>query len=252
MDKDAAICLKAGERIDDLELDGLKIIQDPSLFCFGMDAVLLSSYAKVLPKDLVVDLCTGNGILPILLSAKTKAEHITGIELLKENVELARRSVGLNGLTDKIDIFQGDICDTDKILSLLQGRRVDVVTCNPPYMKGGLLNEKDAKTVARHEVALSLCDVVRLASLLLLPKGRVYFVHRPYRLSELMFLMHMEGVEPKRLKMVHPFAGKKPNLVLVEGIKGAKPFLSVEEPLVVYEEENVYTQEIMSMYGRIL
>ena len=242
------IKLHPGERIDDLGLGGLKIIQNPQHFCFGMDAVLLSSFAKAYAKEDVLDLCTGNGIIPILLSAKTTARHITGLELLAENVALAERSVALNGLSERISLVEADVKDAS---ALLGAGRFDVITCNPPYMKEGqgLVNDRDVVTLAKHEVEISLSDITSQAAKLLKPKGRVYFVHRPYRLAELLVAMHEAGIEPKRLRMVQPFADKKPNLVLVEGAKGAKAFLEVEAALVVYEDVGKYTDEVLGMYG---
>ncbi|MBR1630028.1 MAG: tRNA1(Val) (adenine(37)-N6)-methyltransferase [Lachnospiraceae bacterium] len=238
--------LDKDERLDDLGIAGLSIIQNTKSFCFGMDAVLLSAFAKVHSGETVVDLCSGNGILPILLSAKTEASHIWSIELLPKSVDLAHRSVVMNGLEDRITILEGDV---KKASELLENRQFDVVTCNPPYMKGGLLNEKDDLKIARHEITLDLGSLAKQIAVLLRPKGRVYFVHRPYRLTELFVEMHSAGIEPKILRFVHPFADKKPNLVLVEGVKGAKPFLEVEPPLVVYQSLNVYTPEVMKMYG---
>ena len=241
--------LKDGERIDDLELNSLVIIQDPKRFCFGMDAVLLSSYAKAQPSERVLDLCTGNGIVALLLSAKTDATHITGLELLPENVDLARRSVAMNGLADRISIEEGDLMNAAERFGT---GSFEVITCNPPYMKegGGLTNEADAVTLARHEVGISLDDIVEQASQLLKTKGRVYFVHRPYRLSELLVAMHAHGLEPKRMRMVQPYSDRKPNLVLVEGAKGARPFLEVEPTLVVYREKDIYTDETLAMYHK--
>lgn len=240
--------LKDGERFDDLQRNGLRIIQREDGFCFGMDAVLLSGFAKVKPDETVMDLCSGNGIIPLLLSAKTKGRHFTGLELLAENVDMARRSVAANGLEEKITIEQGDVKDA---VERFGGSSFDVVTCNPPYMKSGhgLENADDARTIARHEVKLSLSEMITQATGLLRPKGRAYFVHRPFRLTELIVCMHEAGLEMKRLRMVHPFADREPNMVLVEGVRGGKAYLKVDAPLVVYEKPDVYTKEIIETYG---
>ena len=240
--------LRDGERFDDLQRNGLQIIQREGGFCFGMDAVLLSGFAKVKPDEKVMDLCSGNGIIPLLLSVKTRGKHFTGLELLQENVDMAQRSVAVNELDDRITITQGDVRNA---VALYGGASFDVVTCNPPYMKGGhgLENADDARTIARHEVKLPLSEMITQAAGLLRPKGRAYFVHRPFRLTELVVLMHEAGLEMKRLRMVYPFADREPNMVLVEGIRDGKPYLNVEPPLVVYEKPGVYTREIVEVYG---
>ena len=240
--------LRDGERMDDLQVKGLQILQRENGFCFGMDAVLLSAFAKIHAKERVIDLCTGNGIIPLLLSAKTPAEQITGVELLPENADLARRSVLLNGLEDRITIVEGDV---KGISGQLGEAAFDVVTCNPPYMKGGhgLDNADRTKTFARHEVALTLEEMVKEAAKLLRMKGRAYFVHRPFRMTELVVAMHQYGLEAKTMRFVYPFSDKEPNMVLVEGVRGAKPYLRVQAPLVVYEAPDVYTQEVKRMYS---
>ena len=240
--------LKDGERFDDLQRNGLRIIQRADGFCFGMDAVLLSGFAKVKPGERVMDLCSGNGIIPLLLSAKTQGKHFTGLELLAENVDMAQRSVAANGLNERIAMEQGDVRDATERFGRAS---FDVVTCNPPYMKGGhgLQNADDARTIARHEVKLSLSEMITQTAGLLRPKGRAYFVHRPFRLTELVVLMHEAGLEMKRLRMVYPFADREPNMVLVEGVRDAKPYLTVDPPLVVYEKPDVYTREIIEVYG---
>lgn len=240
--------LKPSERIDDLERNGYRIIQDPSRFCFGMDAVLLSGFAKVKPRERVIDLGCGTGIIPILLEAKTAGEHFTGLELQEESADMARRSVALNVLSDKIDIVIGDI----KEASTIFGNSVfDVVTTNPPYMidAHGLQNEQDAKTIARHETMCTLDDVLRESSKLLKPGGRFYMVHRPFRLAEIMSKMVSYKLEPKRMRMVYPFIDKESNMVLIEGRLGGRSRMTVEKPLIVYEKADVYTDEIKKEYG---
>lgn len=240
--------LRLGERLDELQRNGYFIIQNPEKFCFGMDAVLLSGFAKVKPGEKAIDLGTGTGIIPILLEAKTKGEHITGLEIQPESADMARRSVALNGLEDKIEIVEGDI---KKASQLFGASSFHVVTSNPPYMTAqhGLTNAGEAKTIARHEVLCSLEDVIRESAKLLKPGGRLYMVHRPFRLAEIISLMVQYKVEPKRMQLVHPYADKEPNMVLIEGLRGGKPRMTVEKPLVVYKEPGKYTDEIYEIYG---
>ncbi len=240
--------LKSGERVDDLNRNNYKIIQNTKKFCFGMDAVLLSGFAKVLPGERVLDLGTGTGIIPILLEAKTEGKHFTGLEIQEESADMARRSVALNGLEDKIDIVIGDIKEASAYFGLAS---FDVVTTNPPYMNHGhgLVNPGDAKAIARHEILCSLEDVIREASRLLKTGGRFYLVHRPFRLAEIINKLTAYKLEPKRMKMVHPYVDKEPNMVLIECVKGGKSMLKVEAPLIVYKEPKVYTEEIYDIYG---
>ena len=239
--------LREGERLDDLGRNGYQIIQHPKKFCFGMDAVLLSAFARVEDGEKVLDLGTGTGILPILLEAKTKASHLTGLELQPESADMARRSVAFNDLTEKIDIVEGDMTRASEIFGAAS---FDVVTSNPPYMIGGhgLTNSGDAKMIARHEICMTLEDLVRETAKVLRPQGRCYYVHRPFRLVELLSYMSAYKVEPKRMRLVYPFADKEPNMVLVEGVRGGNPRLAVEKPLIVYEAENIYTQEVKDLY----
>ncbi|MDE6887665.1 MAG: tRNA1(Val) (adenine(37)-N6)-methyltransferase [Eubacterium sp.] len=240
--------LREGERIDELQRNGYLIIQHPKRFCFGMDAVLLSGFANVKAGERALDLGTGTGIIPILLEAKTQGEHFTGLEIQPESADMAQRSVRLNGLESKIDIVTGDIKDA----SIRFGASsFDVVTTNPPYMIGkhGLQNMQDAKTIARHEVLCTLEDILRESARLLPPKGRFYMVHRPFRLSEIMCRMTAYGIEPKRMKLVYPYADREPNMVLLEGLRGGRPRLTVEKPLIVYREDGKYTDEIYEIYG---
>ena len=239
------------ERVDDLQINGYKIIQHPDKFCFGMDAVLLSSFAKVKEQECALDLGTGTGILPILLEAKTDGAHFTGLEIQPESAEMANRSVLLNGLRDKIDIIEGDIKEASKIFG--KGS-MNVVTSNPPYMTNhhGLKNPNDAKAIARHELLCSLEDVIRETSAVLKQRGRCYFVHRPFRLVEIITLMKKYKLEPKRMRLVYPFVDKEPNMVLIEGVKGGGPQLTVESPLIVYDAPGQYTKEIYDIYGIIM
>lgn len=240
--------LKPDERVDDLHRNNYKIIQNSKKFCFGMDAVLLSGFVKVLHGEKVLDLGTGTGIIPILLEAKTKGKHFTGLEIQEESADMARRSVAMNKLDDKIDIVIGDIKEAAAIFGLAS---FDVVTCNPPYMNHshGIINSGEAKAIARHEILCSLEDVIRESARALKPNGRFYMVHRPFRLVEIMNSLSAYKLEPKRMKLVHPYIDKEPNMVLIECIKGAKSMIKVEPPLIVYKEPNVYTDEIYDIYG---
>lgn len=240
--------LLENERLDELHRNGYCIIQNTQTFCFGMDAVLLSGFAQVKQREHAIDLGTGTGIIPILLAAKTEGEHFTGLEIQPESVDMAKRSVRYNCLEDKIDVITGDIKDASVQFG---ASSFDVVTTNPPYMTGqhGLVNPNEAKAIARHEILCTLEDVIRESAKLLKPQGRFYMVHRPFRLAEIMVLMHQYGLEPKRMKLVHPFADKEPNMVLLEGLRGGKPRITVEKPLIVYQEPGIYTDEIYDIYG---
>lgn len=240
--------LKENERIDDLERNGYRIIQNPGTFCFGIDAVLLSGFAKVNSNDRALDLGTGTGILPILLEAKTNGSDFTGLEIQPESVDMARRSVELNNLSDRIKIVQGDIKDA---VNIFAQNTFDVITCNPPYMINdhGIRNPNDAKAVARHEILCTLEDVITQAAKLLKVKGHFYMVHRPFRLAEIIALMTLKGLEPKRLRMVHPYLDREPNLILIEGVKSAKSRIHVEKPLIIYEADGVYSKEMQEEYG---
>lgn len=240
--------LKENERIDELQRNGYRIIQNTDKFCFGMDAVLLSGYAQVQEGGTVLDLGTGTGIIPILLAAKTKASHLTGLEIQVESADMARRSVLLNQLQDKIDIVTGDIKEAD---TLFTPSSFDLITCNPPYMisQHGLVNPADAKAIARHEVLCNFQDIVRVTRKLLKPGGKFCLVHRPFRLAEIITALVEAKLEPKRMKMVHPFLDSEPNMVLIEAVRGGKSRMTVDKPIIVYKEPGVYTQEIYDIYG---
>ena len=240
--------LKPGERIVDLERNGYRIIQNREKFCFGMDAVLLSGFAKVKAGENVLDLGTGTGIIPILLEAKTQGSHFTGLEIQEESVDMAERSVALNGIEKKIDIVNGDIKEASKIFG---GATFNVVTTNPPYMTEhhGLQNPDAPKAIARHELKCTLEDVIRESAKVLMPGGRFYMVHRPRRLNEIINLMTNYRIEPKRIRFVHPFVDREANMILVEGLRGGRSMMKVEPPLIVYKEQGVYTDEIYQIYG---
>lgn len=240
--------LSEKERLDDLQ-NGYKIIQDMDDFCFGLDAVLLSWFAGLREKDQVLDMGTGNGIIPILLRARNKGVHITGLEIQERSADLARRSVAYNCLEDDIEIVTGDIKEA---AARFGKASFSVVTTNPPYMTGGhgLTNSQVSRKIARHEVLCSLEDIVSQASQVLKERGRFYMVHRPFRLAEIMVLMVRYHLEPKRMQLVYPFADKEPNMVLIEGLRGGNARITVEKPLIVYERPGVYTEDILRIYGK--
>ena len=240
--------LKPEERLDDLQVNGYELIQHPGKFCFGMDAVLLSNFVRVKKGEHVLDLGTGTGIIPILLTAKTEGEHFIGLEIQEESADMARRSVAHNHLEDKVEIVNGDIKEAAEIFGPVS---FDVITTNPPYMIGnhGIENSTDAKAIARHEVLCTLDDILRESARMLKPRGRFYIVHRPFRLAEIISKMINVGIEPKRMRMVHPYIDKEPNMVLIEGIRGGNSRMTVERPLVVYKEVGVYSEELLGEYG---
>ena len=217
------VILKETEEICDLERGGYKVIQDKEKFCFGMDAVLLSSFAEVKDGERAIDFGTGTGVIPILLEAKTEGMIFVGLEIQPEKAS---------------EIFGKD--------------SFDVVVTNPPYMSenNGLENPDAPKAIARHEVKCTLEDVIREAAAVLKPQGRFYMIHRPRRLADAMELMREYKIEPKRIRMVYPYVDKPSNMVLIEGARGGKPMMNIEEPLIVYEEPNVYTQEILDIYNK--
>lgn len=235
------------ERLDDLHRGGYHIIQDPKRFCFGVDAVILSGFARVKRGEDVLDLGTGTGVIPVLLAAKTEGRHFTGLEIQPESVEMAARSVRLNELEERVRIVEGDIKDA---AGLFGGSSFDVVVSNPPYMNngGGLVNPNEAKAIARHEILCTLEDVAAAAGKLLRPKGRFYMIHRPHRLTDILTLLRQYGLEPKRLRFVHPYVEKPPTMVLVEAGRGGRPMVKVDAPLVIYHAPGEYAEEIYRIY----
>ena len=238
------------EVIDDLQLKGLKIIQKENRFKFGVDAVLLSHFANVRSRHEVIDLCTGTGIVPILLYGKYSPKRIVGIEIQEEMSEMAQRSVELNNCEDKLKIINGDLKDMNLLKSL---NKFDVVTVNPPYKMNdsGIKNPNDSLAIARHEIMCNLEDVIRASRQLLKDNGRLYMVHRPERLIDIFELMRKYRIEPKRVRMIHPKTHKAANIVLVEGQRDGKPFLKWDEPLYVYNNDGTYSDEINKIYGRM-
>lgn len=241
--------LKNNERIDDLQFKDLKIIQNSQGFCFGIDAILLSDFAKDMKKsELVVDLCTGTGVIPILLAGKTEAKKIIGVEIQEECADMAKRSVTLNNLENRVEIINVDL----KLLkNVIPSATVDVVTVNPPYMKKGtgVINEKNAIIISKHEVSCTLEDVIKEAARLLKFNGEFYMIHKSERIADVFCTMRKYKIEPKRVRFVYPQVDKPSNLVLVEGTRSGKEFLKHEKPLIVYKENKEYTDEIYKIYN---
>lgn len=240
--------LESCERIDDLGIKGYRIIQNSNGFCFGMDAVLLGNYAKPKRDAKVVDLGTGTGIIPLIINGKNNVEKIYGIEIQEDVAEMAKRSITLNSLEEKIEILNIDLKDAPEVLGV---NIYDVVTSNPPYMAvgEGLLNESDKKQISRHEVKCDIDDVCRVAGRLLRHHGKFYMVHRPSRLADIIVSLRSNKLEPKKMRFVYPKVSSKPNLVLIESVKSANPELLMQEPLYVYNDDGSYTDEIYEIYG---
>ena len=242
--------LKENERIDDLEFKGYKIIQNSEGFCFGIDSVLLSDFAKdIRHNSEVMDLGTGTGILCILLAGKTKLKEIYGIEIQEEVADMARRSVELNSLQDKVKIINESILNLEKIF---EKGSIDAIVTNPPYKKlnTGLQNDNEKKVISRHEITANLEDFIRISKDMLKDKGEFYMVHRPERLVDIIYLMRKYKIEPKQIRFVAPKIGKEPNLVLIKGVKNAKEFLKFDNILYVYNEDGSYTEELLKIYHK--
>ena len=239
--------LKEDEQLDDLQ-NGFFIIQGRKNFRYGMDAVLLADFARAGTDEKVLDLGTGTGIVPVLLAARGKGAHITGLEIQERSADMAERSVAYNHLEEKINIVRGDMREA---ASIFGAASFDVVTCNPPYMIGGhgLQNPDSPKAIARHEVLCDFDDVARAAEKLLKTGGHFFLVHRPFRLAEIMTTLRDHGLEPKRMRLVYPFVDREPNMVLLDCVRGGRPRLTVEKPLIVYKEAGKYTDEIYEVYG---
>ncbi len=242
--------LKENERIDDLEYKGLKIIQNTKGFCFGMDSILLSGYAKNIKKNAhVIDLGTGTGIISILLSKKTNAKKIIGIDIQEDVCDMAKRSVILNNLEDNIEIINEDIKEINK---KFEKASFDVVVTNPPYKKinSGVINDNKAKLISRHEITANLEEFIKQSSYLLKQNGEMYIVHRPDRLVDIISILRKYSLEPKQMQIVYPRKDKEPNLILIKAVKNAKPFLRVDKPLYVYDNEGKYTEDILKIYEK--
>ena len=244
------IDLKENERIDDLEFNGLKIIQNKDGFCFGIDSVLLSDFSRDLPKNATaLDLGTGTGILGILLCGKTILSKIYGIEIQKDVADMAKRSIELNNLTNKFEIINDDI---KNLSNHFQNDSFDAIISNPPYKKDncGIKNESETKLISRHEITASLEDFISISSKLLKNNCSLYMVHRPERLSDLFYLLKKYKLEPKKLRIVQSYYDSKPKLILVKATKNAKSFLNIEKPLIIYNKDGSYTDEIYEIYGK--
>ena len=239
--------LKENERIDSLQRNGYSIIQDSTRFCFGMDAVLLTEFVKLKKGDKVIDLCTGTGVIPILLCAKSEAAHFCAVEIQKESADMAKRSVELNELEEKIDVLCEDL---NNLKGVFDNASFDAVTVNPPYMIPGkaLVNPDESKAIARHEIKCTLRDVLSESSRLLKNGGKFFMVHKPERLDEIIVTMKDLKIEPKRLRIVYPKIDSKPNMILIEGAKCANAGMIIEKPLIIYDESGVYTPEVSKIY----
>ncbi len=238
-----------GETVEDLQFGGLRLIQKKEGFRFGTDAVLLADFSKKIHSNKTLDLCTGTGIVPILLAGKTKTSEIHGLEIQSEIAEMAKRSMELNSLTDRVTITKGDLKEGQVFYP--QGN-FDLITCNPPYMKSGsaILNSSDNKIISRHEVMCTLDDILKISAKLLKPMGHLVMVHRPNRLVDLLSGMRENSIEPKTMRFVHASLGKPPILFLVDGMKGANRDIKILEPLVLYDEGGKETEELKKIYGR--
>ncbi len=244
------IKLKENERIDDLEFNDLKIIQNKTGFCFGIDSVLISDFAKNINKNAkVIDLGTGTGIIATLLCGKTKLSKIVGVEIQEEVCNMAIRSIKLNNLEDRFEILNENIIN---LKNIYDKNTFDVVVTNPPYKKidTGIKNENNKKLISRHEIEATLEDFLEISTYLLKDKGKFYMVHRPERLVDILFSMRNNKIEPKRLRFVYSYKDKEPKLVLIEGIKNANKFLKIEKNLYIYEEKNKYSEEILKIYNK--
>lgn len=244
------VILKDNERIDDLQLNNLKIIQNKDGFCFGIDAVLLSDFAKdIRNNSKVLDLGTGTGIIGTLLCAKTNLSKIYGIDIQKDVCDMASRSVKLNNLEDKFEIINSNIKD---LKNIFEEASFDAIVSNPPYKKdnSGLRNGAETKLISRHEITASLEDFISVSSNLLKNNGNIYMVHRPERLSDLFYLLKKYNLEPKKLRMVQSYVDSKPKLILVKATKNAKSFLNIEDPLIIYNKDGSYTDEIFKIYDK--
>jgi tRNA1Val (adenine37-N6)-methyltransferase len=240
---------KENETLDDLQLKGIHIIQKKDAFRFGVDAVLLANFTKVKRGSTVFDLCTGTGIVPFILAGKTDASKLWGLEIQEEMVEMAQRSVQYNKLEEKVNFIHGDLKNIELLKSF---KKVDIVTVNPPYKlrNSGILNPNDKNAIARHEICCTLEDVIMAARILLKDNGRLYMVHRPERLADILCLMRKHKIEPKTIRMIHPNTKKPPNIVLVEGQRDGGAFLKWDAPLYVYKDSGGYSEEIDKIYGR--
>ena len=245
-----AVELRDGEKIEDLQCAGLRIIQNKSWFCFGMDAVLLTNYCDVKRGSKIADLGTGTGVIPILLSGKREYAHADCVEIQPEVADMAKRSVELNGLSDKITVLNIDLKDAD---SQMEKCSYDAVISNPPYKLNatGIQNPNSQKAISRHEIMCTLEDVIKTSAALLKEYGRFYMVHRPDRLADIMCLMRKYRLEPKQMRFVHPRVKEKPNMILLRGSKGGNPELKFDPPLYIYGADGKYTKDVYEIYNMV-
>lgn len=243
--------LSDGERIDNIGFGDLRLIQKPGEFCYGIDAVLLSTFAEVIKYGKVIDLGTGTGIIPLILSHRTEAANIVGVEVQKESYERGLRNIELNNLKDRVTLIHGDVKELEE-KNLAAKNSFDVVITNPPYIKGGggIKNKEEARTIARHETTADLSDFIRAASFLLKERGDFYMIHRPSRLVDISIICRQNKLEPKKLKLVSPNRDAAPNLLLIHCVKYGMPELKFLDPLYVYQDDGSYTPEIMDLYGK--
>lgn len=241
--------LREDETLDDLQIKGIHIIQKKSGFRFGVDSVLLANFARIRPRMKVVDLCSGTGIVPFIIAGKTSAGYITGIEIQKDMVDMAKRSTTFNKMEQRIGFIERDILDVEFLKDL---PKVDVITVNPPYKlkNSGIINKNDKNAIARHEIFCTLEDVIRASKILLKDNGTLYMIHRPDRLVDIMCCMRKYNIEPKLMRMIHPAVDKAPNMVLMEGRNNGGKFLKWERPLYIHTKDGGYTEEINRIYGR--
>ena len=242
--------LNINERIDDLEFEGLKIIQNSRWFCFGIDSVLLSDFAKNIKNNsTIVDIGTGTGIISILLSKKCNPSKIYGVEIQNEVADMAKRSVLLNKLEDKIEIINDNI---KNINNYLLNNTIDAIVTNPPYKKisTGKTNLEENKLISRHEIECNLEEILKISSKLLKPKGEFYMVHRTERLGEIIYKLKQNKLEPKQIRLIHSNIEKESKMVLIRAIKGGNEFVKVDKPLVIYDKDGNYTQEILKIYNK--
>ena len=242
--------IEKNERIDDLQIKYFKIIQNKDYFCFGIDSILLSDFSKDIKRgSIVADLGCGNGIIPILLCAKTEAKKIIGIEKQEESANLAIKNIKLNDLAKRIEIINDDILNISKYL---KANSIDVIVSNPPYKKEntGLKNENKNKYIARHETTGKLYDFIKISSYLLKDNGKLFMVHRTERLTDIISTLRENRIEPKKIRFVFSNLNSESKMFLIEGRKNGKSFLKIDKPLIIYDENSNYTNEILNIYGK--
>jgi len=244
------IKLKQDEKIEDLQFKNLRIIQNKTGFCFGIDSILLSDFAKDIKKGAkVLDLGTGTGIIATLLCGKTELKEIIGVEIQKEVYEMAQRSIKINRLEERFKIINKDILTLNEIL---ERSTFDAIVTNPPYKKKntGIQNKEVKKVISRHEITATLEDFIKISKDLLKDKGEFYMVHRPDRIVDILTLMRKHKLEPKIMRLVYGNQCSEPKLVLIKGIKNAKPYLKIQNNLYIYRDNGEYTEEINKIYNR--